>query len=158
VIKAEQGVEDPAVRDRLEQIMDFSAEQEGISVTSPYDNPQQVSPDGTIAFAQLDIADRGFEDVIDLGTAIEEFGTELPAVQGLTVEYGGDIFSEFELPESEILGIIAAVIILILAFGSVLAMGLPIAPRLSASASAAPSCRCPATSSRCPTSRRRWSP
>ena len=36
------------------------------------------------------------------------------------------MFSEFELPESEIYGIIAAVIILIVAFGSVLAMGLPI--------------------------------
>jgi RND superfamily putative drug exporter len=130
VIKADQGVTDPAVQQTLQQIMDFSAEQEGVSVTSPYDNPQQVSPDGTIAFAQLDIADRGFEDVIDLGAAIEDYGTELPAVQGLTVEYGGDIFSEFELPESEVLGIIAAVIILILAFGSVLAMGLPIGTAL----------------------------
>ena len=44
----------------------------------------------------------------------------------MQIEYGGDIFSEFELPESEIYGILAAVIILIIAFGSVLAMGLPI--------------------------------
>ena len=44
----------------------------------------------------------------------------------MQVEYGGDPFAKFELPESELLGIIAAVIILILAFGSVLAMGLPI--------------------------------
>ena len=56
--------------------------------------------------------------------------TSLPAVEGLQIEYGGDIFSEFELPESELLGIIAAVIILILAFGSVLAMGLPIGTAL----------------------------
>ena len=48
----------------------------------------------------------------------------------MQVEYGGDLFGEFELPESEILGIIAAVIILILAFGSVLAMGLPIGTAL----------------------------
>ncbi|RPH38155.1 MAG: hypothetical protein EHM91_14230 [Planctomycetota bacterium] len=46
------------------------------------------------------------------------------------MEYGGDIFSEFELPESEIYGLLAAVIILILAFGSVLAMGLPIGTAL----------------------------
>jgi RND superfamily putative drug exporter len=130
VVQAEQGVEDPAVREALQQIMDFSAEQDGVSVTSPYENPQQVSPDGTIAFAQLDIRDRGFTEVTELGTEIEEYGESLPAVQGLTVEYGGDIFSEFELPESEILGIIAAVIILILAFGSVLAMGLPIGTAL----------------------------
>ena len=130
VIKAEQGVDDPAVQQRLQDIMDFAAEQEGVSVTSPYDNPQQVSPDGTIAFAQLDIADRGFTEVTDLGTEIEDHGESLPAIDGLQIEYGGDIFSEFELPESELLGIIAAVIILILAFGSVLAMGLPIGTAL----------------------------
>ena len=56
--------------------------------------------------------------------------TQQPAVQGLEIEYGGDLFGTFELPESEILGIIAAVIILILAFGSVLAMGLPIGTAL----------------------------
>ena len=44
----------------------------------------------------------------------------------MQIEYGGDLFSEFELPASEAYGIIAAVIILIVAFGSVLAMGLPI--------------------------------
>ena len=44
----------------------------------------------------------------------------------MTIEYGGDIFGEFELPASELYGLIAAMIILILAFGSVLAMGLPI--------------------------------
>jgi len=130
VIKAEQGVDDPAVQQTLQDIMDFAATQDGVSVTSPYDNAQQVSPDGTIAFAQLDIRDRGFTEVTDLGTAIEEHGEDLPAVEGLQIEYGGDIFSEFELPESEILGIIAAVIILILAFGSVLAMGLPIGTAL----------------------------
>ena len=55
-----------------------------------------------------------------------DFGESLPPVEGMTVEYGGDLFGEFELPESEIYGLIAAVIILIIAFGSVLAMGLPI--------------------------------
>ena len=48
----------------------------------------------------------------------------------MTIEYGGDIFGEFELPASELYGMIAAMIILILAFGSVLAMGLPIGTAL----------------------------
>ncbi len=130
VIKAEQGVDDPAVQQTLQQLMDFAAEQPDVSVTSPYDAPQQVSEDGTIAFAQLDVRDRPFTELTELGTDIEDFGDELPAVDGLQIEYGGDLFSEFELPESEILGIIAAVIILILAFGSVLAMGLPIGTAL----------------------------
>ena len=130
VIRAEQGVDDPEVQAALQSLMDFSAEQEGVAVTSPFDNPQQISADGTIAFAQLDVTDRGFEEVTELGNTIEEFGAEQPTVEGLEVEYGGDLFGEFELPESEILGVIAAVIILILAFGSVLAMGLPIGTAL----------------------------
>ena len=36
------------------------------------------------------------------------------------------MFADFELPESEALGLLAAIIILLIAFGSVLAMGLPI--------------------------------
>ena len=130
VIRADQGVDDPAVQQTLQQLMDFAAEQPDVSVTSPYDAPQQISADGTIAFAQLDVRDRPFTELTELGTDIEDFGDELPAVDGLQIEYGGDLFSEFELPESEILGIIAAVIILILAFGSVLAMGLPIGTAL----------------------------
>ena len=130
VVRAEQGVDDPEVQSALNEIIAFAADQPGVTVTSPYDNPQQISEDGTIAYAQLDISDRGFQEIIDLGTEIEEFGDSRESVAGLEVEYGGDPFSEFELPESELYGIIAAVIILILAFGSVLAMGLPIGTAL----------------------------
>jgi putative drug exporter of the RND superfamily len=130
VVRAEQGVDDPDVQSALNEIIAFAADQPGVTVTSPYDNPQQISEDGTIAYAQLDISDRGFQEIIDLGTEIEEFGDSRESVAGLEVEYGGDPFSEFELPESELYGIIAAVIILILAFGSVLAMGLPIGTAL----------------------------
>lgn len=130
VARAEQGVDDPAVRSTLEELYAFIATQEGVSVTSPYDHAEQVSEDGTISFAQLDIEDRSFEEATELGEVIQDFGHELPAVEGLQIEYGGDIFAEFELPESEVYGLIAAVIILILAFGSVLAMGLPIGTAL----------------------------
>ncbi|HEY6628115.1 MAG TPA: MMPL family transporter, partial [Acidimicrobiia bacterium] len=44
----------------------------------------------------------------------------------LQIELGGQIFAAFEVPSSELLGIAFAIIVLILAFGSVLAMGLPI--------------------------------
>jgi len=49
-----------------------------------------------------------------------------PALDGLRVELGGYIFAEFQEPSSEVLGIAFAIVILILAFGSVLAMGLPV--------------------------------
>jgi RND superfamily putative drug exporter len=125
VIKAEQGIDDPAVQERLDQLMQRAEEVEGITVNSP-----QVSSDGTIAFSQLDVADRPFEELVADGKDIREFGDELPPIAGVQIEYGGDLFSEFELPESEIYGILAAVVILIIAFGSVLAMGLPIGSAL----------------------------
>jgi putative drug exporter of the RND superfamily len=127
VVKADEGfANDPAAQAALQRITDFAADQPGVTVTTPEQNPQQVSQNGQIVFAQLDISDRSFTDLSDLGTKIMDFGDEQAAPPGVQIEYGGDPFSKFELPESEVLGIIAAVIILIVAFGSVLAMGLPI--------------------------------
>ena len=73
--------------------------------------------------------DREYQKLLDLGTKIEDLGDDVN-VEGLTVEYGGDMFSKFEMPESEALGLLAAIIILLIAFGSVLAMGLPIVTAL----------------------------
>ncbi len=127
VVKAPEGIDDPEVQSQLQALFDYVASVGDITVTSPYDNPQQISQAGTIAFAQLDIRDsRTFTELTAVGDDIIEHGDELVTLDDVQVEYGGDLFSTFELPESEVYGIIAAVIILILAFGSVLAMGLPI--------------------------------
>ena len=40
------------------------------------------------------------------------------------------MFGQFELPESEVLGLLAAKVILLVAFGSIVAMGLPIGTAL----------------------------
>jgi RND superfamily putative drug exporter len=132
VIKSDlpEGVDDPQVRERFEELMARADEVPGVTVTSPYDEPNQISADGKIAFAQLDVADRPFNDLVEDGKDIRDYGDELPEIEGVQIEYGGDLFSEFELPESEIYGVLAAVVILIIAFGSVLAMGLPIGTAL----------------------------
>jgi RND superfamily putative drug exporter len=86
-----------------------------------------VSPDGTIALMQLQyprVEDLSVDDLEAL-EALVDVGEE----SGLTVEYGGELSQAFQQPETgvgEVLGIVAAVIILLLAFGSVIAMGLPI--------------------------------
>ena len=131
VVVAPQGVDDPAVQAAFGEILTFIEAQGDISVASPYDNPVQISRSGTIAFAQLDIRDtRDFTELQKVGTEILDHGEVVDLPEGVVVEYGGDLFAEFELPESEIYGLIAAVIILIVAFGSVLAMGLPIGTAL----------------------------
>lgn len=127
VIRSERGFDDPEVEATIESVLERIESEGDITITSPYDSPSQISDDGTIAFAQLDIRDsRDFEELQEVGKGILEFGEQLDLPAGVQIEYGGDLFAEFEMPESEIYGLIAAVIILIVAFGSVLAMGLPI--------------------------------
>ena len=131
VSKAAQGYDDPQVKATLTKLYEYAATLDGVSVSTPYDHANQISSkDPTIAFAQLDVSDRGFNKLLDLGKSVEAFGQTLPNVGGLTIEYGGDAFNKQVLPASEVYGVIAAVVILILAFGSVLAMGLPIGTAL----------------------------
>ena len=59
----------------------------------------------------------------DIGTELAELR---PVVDGLQVEIGGGALAAFEPPESELVGLAFAILILTVAFGSVLAMGLPI--------------------------------
>jgi RND superfamily putative drug exporter len=63
-----------------------------------------------------------------VGADIKEMA---PTLDGLQVEFGGNDFSEFEPPASEALGLAFAIVILIVAFGSVLSMGLPIGVALA---------------------------
>lgn len=59
-----------------------------------------MSQDGTIAFAQVDTrGSREFEELLTVGEDIVDYGDEAITARGLAVEYGGDLFSEFELPE-----------------------------------------------------------
>ena len=125
--EGDQGVNNPEVKAAMEGLFAQVNEMEGVSVTSPYtpEGAGQVSPNGTIAFAQINITDRDQTAILEFSEDVQAIGDEID-IEGLTIEYGGEIFGEFELPASELYGLIAAMIILILAFGSVLAMGLPI--------------------------------
>ena len=131
VFRAEQGVQDPEVRQAMQGLFDKVAAIEGVDrVESPYapEAAQQIasrgSEAGKIAFANVEMPEdmdfaRGFE-------IRKEISAGAPRIDGLRIEYGGAIFAEFEEPSSEILGVAFAVVILIVAFGSVLAMGLPV--------------------------------
>ncbi|MHB1129804.1 MAG: MMPL family transporter, partial [Ilumatobacteraceae bacterium] len=130
VFSAKQGVNDPAVKTAMTTVFDAVAQIHGIGVASPYDQPSQINAAGDTAFAQLDISDRSQESVQAVARQIRASGGQ-SKVEGLTIEYGGYIFEVFELPQSEAFGLFAAIIILVLAFGSVLAMGLPIGTALA---------------------------
>ncbi|CAN5631380.1 MMPL family transporter [soil metagenome] len=131
VFRAEQGVDDPAVRDAMEDLFDDVAQLDDVArVGSPYgeEADQQVATQGDdagrIAFANIELPDD--TDFPRAGEIRDEIFDAAPDIDGLQIELGGFIFAEFEEPTSEVLGLAFAIVILIVAFGSVLAMGLPI--------------------------------
>ena len=145
VVEAPQGIDDPAVKSALSSL--FVAVTDGVPglrLTSPYEVPSITNPSGgerlissdrTIAYAELGLpAIESQEGQTLLGERILEVANEhlaeSPLPPGVSLEFGGDPFVDFELPESEVVGLLAAIIILVLAFGSVLAMGLPIGTAL----------------------------
>jgi RND superfamily putative drug exporter len=131
VIKADQGVRDSAVRQTLESFLaDVQENIDGVGVTSPYEpqNAYQISQDGKIAYAELNFSDRSNEEYFDDADEIKEMhkAVQQAAPAGMQIELGGDLFASAPEFSSEVFGLLAAVIILLLVFGSVLAMGLPI--------------------------------
>ena len=126
VFRAEQGVTDAAVQAAMTDYFVEVDTIEGVTVLSPYEEggERQIDPSGSIAFATVNLDDSLDQvELSDIGASMEE---RIPVVDGLTVEVGGQALAEFEPPQSELIGLGFAIIVLILAFGSVLAMGLPI--------------------------------
>ncbi len=107
---------------------------EGITLVSPYEagGERQISNSGAepgkIAYADLQIPGDDWEEAGVIGRTLEEI---LPSAEGLQVELGGAALGEFEEPSTEALGLAFAVVILVVAFGSVLAMGLPVGVALA---------------------------
>ena len=135
VFRAEQGVSDPQVEAVMSDFFDAAGQIERITLVSPYspEGAQQVASQGPqaglIAYAQIGVPRTiTLEEATVIGGQLKEL---IPELDGLEVEIGGQIFAEFEVPSSELLGLAFAIIVLIFAFGSVLAMGLPIAIALA---------------------------
>lgn len=136
VFRAEQGVDDPAVKAAMSELFSAADEVDGIvNVISPYSpmGATQIASDGDaagkIAYAQL-IVESGTTTVEGEEIAAE-ITAQVPEIDGLEVALGGDMFRERKPPNSEMLGLAFAIFVLIAAFGSVLAMGLPIATALA---------------------------
>ena len=86
----------------------------------------EVAPDGRIAQAEVTFAD-GQEEA-QLLDAVEGVKALVDPVRdaGLQVELSGGWFGEGGMPASELFGLLAAALILVVAFGSVVAAGVPI--------------------------------
>ena len=131
VFTAPQGTADPAVKAAMTHLFTEVAGIEGIVVTSPYteQGARFNSPTKPISFGEIQYTLKGQTEQRKLADEVKALGSAV-RVPNLQIQYGGQLFGQFEFPPSEALGLIAAVIILLLAFGSVLAMGLPVGTAL----------------------------
>jgi RND superfamily putative drug exporter len=87
--------------------------------------PVQVAPAGRIGISPITLAtEHGFKASSTAGH-IRDLAGPLRH-HGVNIQFSGDSFSGGGMPATEAIGLLAAVVILIVAFGSVVAMGLPI--------------------------------
>jgi putative drug exporter of the RND superfamily len=138
VYKAKSGVEAPAVKREMEAVFKQVEALPHVSeVASPYEKggAAAVSDDGEIAYAtaQFNVT----TDKLNDGEVKEIMDTARDAGgDGLQVEVGGspaeEVRGEEEESFSEGIGVLAAIVVLLLSFGSVVAMGLPILTALFA--------------------------
>ncbi len=87
-----------------------------------------LSSDGRIALLRIQYPVIEELSAVDLEN-LKALGAEFGEGSTLQIEMGGDLFFSFEEAQTgvgELIGVIAAIIILLLAFGSLLAAGLPI--------------------------------
>ncbi|MGZ4241312.1 MAG: MMPL family transporter [Actinomycetota bacterium] len=131
VFKADDGVTSPGIRNRMDNVFSQIGTMPHIdAVVSPYSTQgaRQISPDGKIAFAEvefgvqaIDVPKAEANQLIDLARSVES--------PGLQVEFAGDVilFTQQQQPGSaEAVGLVAAILILLITFGSLLAMVLPL--------------------------------
>jgi RND superfamily putative drug exporter len=126
-IKADRGIDDPAARQKIEQVIaDLSASSVTGPVVSPYDDESLVTKDRRIArtTVPLTVLDVPKADVVPLVDTVKEASGD-----GVTLGLGGDKAEKAETPPqgpAEAVGLLTAAVILFIAFGSLVAMGLPI--------------------------------
>ena len=131
IFKADRGVTDPGTRSRVEALLaQLQTHPHVVGAVSPYSDAGagSVSRDGTIAFGTLQLDVQGPSFPASEG---KELISESKAASGNGVrfELSGQAIANAELVQgggAEGIGILVAMFILLVSFGSVVAMGLPI--------------------------------
>jgi RND superfamily putative drug exporter len=131
VVEAPTGslLSDPVQRKMIEGISAGLRTIEGVERVVPPIPGQTISPSGTIGLFRV-VYNPEFFPSLSMLEDLEEVGRNAVGTSGtLRIEFGGDLYNSVDQPETgvgEILGLVSAVFVLLLAFGSIVAMGLPI--------------------------------
>ncbi len=128
-IRSSAGIGSPAVRTRITRaLVRFERAPHVTSVASPYQGSGQISPDGHIAFATVQF-DQPSAKIPGSETNALISDATAASGHGVVFSLGGDLVDTAETPgggSTELIGFIAAAVVLLIAFGSLLAMGLPL--------------------------------
>jgi RND superfamily putative drug exporter len=130
-VHADRRLDDPSVRSRVRDAMVRLARVPHVtSVSGPYDNRRQISSDGHTGYAvaTLDVAGETISP-----TPIKALIDDLPSGNGIQFAVAGAAVDAAETPgggAADAVGLFAAAIVLLIAFGSFVAMGLPIVTAL----------------------------
>ena len=129
VVRAPAGVDDPEVRLEIESLVAaVNALPDVLGAMSPYERPGAISADGTIARMTVQYEKRTEDMETASMKALLDLRSERSTAE-LQVEAGGSVARAGERGgpgRTELIGIGAAVVVLMIAFGSVVAMGLAI--------------------------------
>jgi RND superfamily putative drug exporter len=138
VYKASAGADSPAVKRKMEGVFNAAAKLPHVSeVASPYSagGAAAISKDGEIAYATVQYDTTTDKIESDDVKKLVALGRDANG-EGLQVEVGGapveEVRSEEEGDSSFMIGLLAAVVILLITFGSAVAMGLPLLTALFA--------------------------
>src|SRR5262249_35859093 len=128
VFKGSPSLDDPAVRAQIDQTLNQLRQvPRVIAVRSPFDdgNSHQLSKTQPIAYADIQFRGKTGDHLPDsVRNQVSDIVSAAKA-PNLQAELSGD-FQQGKPPATFALGLLAAIVILMVVFGSVLAMGLPI--------------------------------
>ncbi len=88
--------------------------------------PGRISADGTVAIVNIDTSIESANAAATAAVTAIDKAAETLRADGVEVDYADYAFATGSAPASELFGLAAAVVILLIAFGSVVAMGLPL--------------------------------
>ena len=126
VWKASQGAQAPQTRARVQRFLAQAERLEGIGTAGPI----RVAPDRTIATTTLELDRRAWDVPDATGTKLIDLA-ERSSRDGLTVALGGGPIRMAEGGSGpEGFGLLGAAVVLLIAFGSIVAAGLPLAVAL----------------------------
>jgi RND superfamily putative drug exporter len=122
VWKSEAGADSPAVEQRVERFLEDATRLEDVGQAGA----PRISRDGTIGLVALDLEQPAWDVPTATGERLIELAEDADG-NGLRLELGGNVIRNAQGGTSpEVAGLLAAALILLVAFGSVVAAGLPL--------------------------------